>query len=201
MERKFKGGARVGWWVASWPLAELRVDDGVLELSVPFGGTHRFRPEDVIRIEERLHVIRVEHVRADVAELVLFSSGRPRRILEAIEESGFAPSACESDRPMERPFPFRPGFLLVAALVWFGLILWDLSSGWLSERMAWGPGVFVAVVLLFAGSVLIRRWGALQRLVLTGPDAVTRIEPQRRFAVLVSGAGIVAGGLMALAGL
>jgi hypothetical protein len=200
MEWTFKVGARVGWWGASWPLAKLRIGAEVLEISVPFAGTHRFRPEDVIRIEKRGLAIQVEHAREDVAELVVFFSPRRRRILDAIEESGFRPSASEADKPVERPFPFRPTFLAVATLLWLGLILVDVSSGrFAGEAFVWGPGMFIALGLLFAGSVLIRHWGALQRFALTSPEALSRIEPARKFVVFVSGALFLAGGLAALA--
>jgi len=194
MEWKFKVGARIGWWSASWPLADLKLGTEVLEISVPLAGTHRFRPEDVIRIEKRLHVLQVEHTREDVPETVLFFSPRRGRILDAIEKSGFRPCANESDKPPERPFPFRPAFVAVAALLWLGSIVVDVLSGWPSrEGFVWGPGMVTALGLLFVGSILIRHWGALQRFALTNPEALGRMERQRRFVMLGSGVMFVVG--------
>lgn len=39
MEQKFNVGARIGWWSASWPLADLKVGAEVLELKMSFASS------------------------------------------------------------------------------------------------------------------------------------------------------------------
>jgi hypothetical protein len=183
---------------ASWPLAKLHTSADALEISMGIAGAYRFEAGQVVGIEKRTLGIQIEHTRKDIAELVLFFSWRPQKLLNAIEQSGFRPGANPSDKPAERPFPFRATFMVVATLLWCGLILLDQPfSRPNTEKFIWGPGMFTALGLLFVGSVLIRRWGALQRFALTGPEAFTRIEPARRLVAFVSGALFV-GGLAAL---
>jgi hypothetical protein len=44
------GGARVGWFNATFPFAVLRLEDGALTLSV-LGYRYVFQPGDVVRVE------------------------------------------------------------------------------------------------------------------------------------------------------
>jgi hypothetical protein len=162
-------------------------------------GTYRFERGEVVGIEKRLLGIQIEHTRKDTAELVLFFSWSGERLLRAIEQSGFRPSASAQDKPIERPFPFRVGFLVFATLLWCGLFLVDLPFSRIDEeKFPWGPGAFTALGLLFAGSVLLPRWDALQRLALTGPEALARIEPARKLIVFISGWMFVVAALMVL---
>ncbi|MGB5813282.1 MAG: hypothetical protein WBG86_22290 [Polyangiales bacterium] len=202
----FTGGARVGWASASWPLAKLRVSGGELVLSMTMLGDYRFKPGDVIAVEKVGVVpvigrgIRIEHTREDVAERVVFYwLGSPQRLLDALQQYGFEPSADSRDKPVSRGWPFRAPFVVAVAIVWNGLFLidrpWDRVE---NGEFIWGPGIFAALGLVFLGTQLIRSWAPLQRVALKGPWALKRIERPRRFAAFVSGTMLVLGGIAAL---
>lgn len=203
---KFVGSARVGWASASWPFATLRISRDELVLSMAMLGDYRFKPEDVIAVEKVGGVlaigqaIRIDHTREDIAERVLFYRlGSPQRLLDAVEECGFVPSADLRDKPTSRRWPFRASFVVAAAVLWNVLFLidrpWDREA---EGKFIWGPGIFTALGLVFLGTQLIRRWEPLQRLALNGPWALERIERPRRFIAFVSGAMLVGGAIAAM---
>jgi len=202
----FTGGARVGWASASWPLAKLRISRGELVLSIGMLGEYRFKPGDVVAVEQVGVVpiigrgVRIEHRREDVAERVIFYSwGSPRRILDALERCGFQPSADPHDMPVSRGWPLRIPFVVGAGILWNLLFLidrpWERAS---DGEFVWGPGIFAALGLVFLGTQLIRTWTPLQRVALNGPRALERIEGPRKLLAFVSGTMLVLGGIAAL---
>jgi len=202
----FTGGARVGWASASWPLAKLRISRGELVLSIGMLGEYRFKPGDVVAVEQVGVVpmigrgVRIEHRREDVAERVIFYSwGSPRRILDALERCAFQPSADPHDMPVSRGWPLRIPFVVGAGILWNLLFLidrpWERAS---DGEFVWGPGIFAALGLVFLGTQLIRTWTPLQRVALNGPRALERIEGPRKLLAFVSGTMLVLGGIAAL---
>jgi hypothetical protein len=104
---KYRGGAQVGWWNATWPLASLTCTPGTLNLYVfPFSN-YRFGPEQVIAIEEHIEIpvigsgIRIYHnVPAYSRKIVFWWFGNPQSIISSICESGFVPLGKESGKVM-----------------------------------------------------------------------------------------------------
>lgn len=99
---KYLGGARVGWWNATWPLATLACSPDSLNLYVfPFSN-YRLSPEQVIAIEEYIELpvigqgIRIRHnVPAYNRKMVFWCFSNPRAIIERIREVGFVPRGKE----------------------------------------------------------------------------------------------------------
>ena len=90
------GGARIGWLGgATWPFASLTCTADSLRLYVfPFSN-YRFRPKQVVAIEEYEGFgsgVRILHdVPAYNRRIIFFWFGSPRAIVNSIREVGFVP--------------------------------------------------------------------------------------------------------------
>ena len=99
-EHRFRGGgARVGWWRATYPLATLSVTRDEIALEVALIGTYVFRPKDIVKIE-RWGVIpligsgvRFRHAVGRYPERMVFLYWFPRLVIDRIQSVGFQPSA------------------------------------------------------------------------------------------------------------
>ena len=123
IEVSFRGGARVGWVNASWPLAKLTASHD--RLVVTSLGTYEFTPDQVQAIERYGSIpilawgLRIRHNRTDYPENVIFwCMGSRDRVLAQIEQTGFTPKA-QASSTRARGFPIR--WTVVVGVVIFGI--------------------------------------------------------------------------------
>jgi len=190
MTRTFKGGARFGHANATWPLATLTVDEEAVVIEASVVGSQRFRPEEVVEVKVVRWLpliaqgVQVIHTRDDAPERIIFWTLRsPAKVLEGIRSTGFEGTASAADLPPPIGFPFRWPFAIGFVLVWNALFLFDRP--WEPERIG-GPGMFVALALLFLLSVGVRFLAPLQRIALSSPRALESIRPLLNITTLVS---------------
>src|SRR5690242_5065188 len=132
----FRGGARIGWFNASWPFARLRV--GTDRLTLSCFGSYEFSPSQVTVIEPVGFIpilfkgIRIHHNRPDYPEKIIFwCVGAREEVLDAISNSGFRAAGTPSlVRPgkAQAAFQLRLRLLLALALPLLGAIIsWAIS--------------------------------------------------------------------------
>ncbi|CAN5458057.1 hypothetical protein BH09VER1_BH09VER1_55490 [soil metagenome] len=98
-EATLTGGARIGWFNATWPFAKLQATPDQLTLKVTFSGTYVFPISSVIAVHKFVHIpfigwgIRIEHTLPEYpAHIVFWYLGFPSTVLLFIEQRGFPPS-------------------------------------------------------------------------------------------------------------
>ena len=180
-ELEARGGARIGWVNASWPLAKLTVSATRLRLSSLLG-IYDFAPQDVVSFEYSGTIpffstgIRIVHVRADYpAKIIFWTPRKPEVLIKQIREFGFTPSAPPGGQAVQREFPARGGAVALILLAWCGLFLLDRA---LPHRVTGQPVLFVWLALM-AGFLVC--WGAkrsasLQKMILKDGHSVNEIK-------------------------
>ena len=124
-----RGGARIGWVNATWPLAKLTVTPDQLMLSIFGFGEYLFSPADVVALDPVYggQGVRVVHCRANCPERIIFflpRKGDAGELARRLEESGFTPSGTrwEGKHPSSG-MPLRWWVLLLAVAVWVAPLL------------------------------------------------------------------------------
>jgi len=187
------GGARIGWVNASFPCATLTATPDKLELNASVIGKYIFSPSQVISIERYTTIpvlawgIRIRHnVASYPSHIVFWCFGRPATLVSRIQDAGFLPSGSLDDIPVNRGVPTRWQTLLAMAILWNLLLVTDI---YLSPGLPPKPGAFsfLAVFLVFVGSIAIWRMNWLQRLVLKPGRGLSEIQAWLYLLPLVSG--------------
>jgi hypothetical protein len=91
------GGARIGFWNATWPFAQLSVTKEQLLLKVGILGTYTFKPDDVTSVEPYGWLpflgkgVRINHRLSQYPEKIVFwyLCANPKPIAETIHQMGF----------------------------------------------------------------------------------------------------------------
>lgn len=90
------GGARVGWFNATWPFANLKATSECITLKVTFSGTYLFPASEVIAIHKFVHIpfigwgIRIEHIVSEYpTHIVFWYLGFPSTVLDFVRRQGF----------------------------------------------------------------------------------------------------------------
>jgi len=98
-EFKTIGGARIGWFTATWPLVRLSVSSARLQLSGILG-TYEFLPREVVSLQHHRSIVQIisgfqiVHIRPDYPSKIVFGCfRRPEELMGGIRNSGFLPEA------------------------------------------------------------------------------------------------------------
>lgn len=94
-----RGGARIGFFYATWPFAKLSASPVRLRLTCALV-SYDFEPREVISLARDGSIpffyngIRILHARADYPSKIIFRCfGNPEELLDRIREAGFMPTA------------------------------------------------------------------------------------------------------------
>ncbi len=89
----FSGGASIGWFNASWPLAKLSLSDGMLSLKILWT-TYDLKTEELSRLESFKGWfsagIRIVHSSRTLDPKVIFWMPTPEKVLVAAKDFGFS---------------------------------------------------------------------------------------------------------------
>jgi hypothetical protein len=197
---KQRGGAQVGWFHASWPLAGIEVAPGLLTISSL--GSYSFAPGEVTAVEEVGTIpllsqgIRIHHSKPDYPENVVFYPlGGRLGLLAAIRKAGFRLGQPTS--VAKRGFPFRIPAVLALALLWNVLLFLEVPN-FGSPVEAPGPYALVALAIVFGWASLLPRSSWLQQIFLRENRSVGEILSLLRLVQLVSGVMLVGFGIAAV---
>ena len=182
-----RGGARIGWVGASWPLAGIEVGPGRLRISSL--GRYEFTPAEVSAVEEVGSIpflsqgIRIHHSKPRYPEEVIFytPTGRPA-LLAAVRAAGFTVGAPASG--VRRGFPLRLRAVLAVALLWNALFLLEQPQ---TGRWVPGPSLLIALGMLFAIATLLPKSGRLQSIFMRQGRDVGEVSSVLRLVQLVCG--------------
>ena len=192
-EVSFRGGSRVGWVNASFPLARLTANRRRLRLGSL--GTYEFTPEQVVSfgtygsIPLLANGLAIEHNRLDYpARVVFWCPGSRNRVLEEIRRIGFVPAGVAVERPAG--MPFRWSIVIAVVLAWNALLLGD-PHGFLSRPPRsgppFGPGAVIALAFVFVLATGIKTSARLQRLALAPGHVLGEVRGALTLLQLVSG--------------
>jgi hypothetical protein len=190
-----RGGLRVGWLHASWPLARLTASEHCLSVAALMLGAYDFTPDQMIALEPHGNVpvighgIRLRHSRPDYPRRIVFwCAGSPEQLIARIQrEVGFVPRSPGAAAPaMQTGTPVRLRALVVAAATWMLLGLLGGFTRWMGGPP---PGPFPLLLLgsVFLGAAAIRRSPDLQTWVLKPGRSVGEIRAVLSVLQLVSG--------------
>jgi hypothetical protein len=189
-----RGGARIGWVSASWPLAGIEVDHGKVQVNSL--GTYVFAPNEVTAVEPVGAIpflsqgIRIHHTKKNYPERVVFYTLSSRHsLLEAIETAGFRVGYAVDDT--KRGFPMRLPALIGVILIWNVLLYFERPSlEEVSDRP--GPYTLLAATLMFALATLLPTSERLQKLFMRDGRDVGEILGALRLMQLISGIMLLA---------
>ncbi len=112
--RSLTGGARLGFFNATWPFAKLTATEDSLTLKVAFMGSFTFTPDQVVRIDQYVRIpfagwgIRIQHdVPHYPSKIIFWYLGFPSTVFQYIKDSGF-PFLEERPDKMVKTTPLRP---------------------------------------------------------------------------------------------
>jgi len=190
-----RGGLRVGWLHASWPLARLTASERRLSVSTLLLGGYDFTPDQMIALEPHGNVpvigrgIRLRHSRPDYPRRIVFwCAGSPRQLIGRIQrEAGFVPRSPRATEPATPTgAPVRPRAIVVAIAAW---LLLGLLGGLTPSMGAPPPGPFPFLLVgsVFLCAAAIQRSPGLQAWVLKPGRAVGEIRAVLSVLQLVSG--------------
>ena len=190
-----RGGLRVGWLHASWPLARLVASERSLSVSARLLGSYEFTPDQVVALEPHGGVpvvgrgIRVVHSRPDYPRRIVFwHGGHPERLVARIQrEAGFLPRSTIAAAPAARDGgPVRPRAIVVAVATW---IVLGLLGGLAHRAGGTPPGPFPFLLLgsVFVGTWALRRSAGVQTWVVKPGRSVGEIQAVLSVLQFVSG--------------
>lgn len=170
---KEKGGARIGWVNASWPLASLKVTEAELILNATILGKLTFKPSDVQSIEV-VQVfplfkkgIKINHrVRTYNTNVLFWSQKKPEVLIKEIEEIGFLNPTMnerkENDTRISKVqktggFPLKPYFAISIIILWNLFSLVDVKSLLHDGKLlvGFGKGFLLSSGVVLCASILL----------------------------------------------
>ncbi|MCF2220004.1 hypothetical protein H9Q08_11915 [Chryseobacterium sp. PS-8] len=135
------GGARIGRANATYPFANLYVDENTLKINASLVGNLIFQPQDIISIKPYSSVpiigkgIKILHKVDNYNEHVVFwTMTDPEFVISEIKKTGFLEKInlpSEKDltivqKQKQGGFPLKPFVKIVFTVVWNALFLYDL---------------------------------------------------------------------------
>ena len=188
-EISFRGGSRIGWVNASWPLAKLSLSANKLTISGL--GNVEFTPSQVVSFDLYGNIpllasgIRINHNRPDCPETVVFwCMGNRDQVLSAIAQSGFHPAG--QTAPRAQGFPIRWSVVIAFVVLWNVLFMLDQPFG-SNQPHAPGPFSLLALLSVFGFVTVLQKSARLQQVVMQSDHHVGEIRSFLLLLQLISG--------------
>ncbi len=189
------GGARVGSFNASFPLAAISATQDQLRLKVAIAGEYTFRPGEVVSIDRHTLIsilgwgIKIVHNKKEYPDNIIFwTLGSPAKALSGIAATGFrAAQASTADTFQPRKgTAFRWQAWVAAIVLWNVLFLLD-QRGQIPPHSP--PGIFslIALLSLFLAVLETLRNARFRRLMLKPGRDIGEVTPFLKLLLLVSG--------------
>lgn len=198
------GGARIGRANATYPFANLYVDENTLKINASLVGNLIFQPQDIISIKPYSSFpligkgIKILHKVDNYNQHVVFwTMTDPEFVISEIKKTGFLE---KTNLPSEKDltivqqqkqggFPLKPLVKIVFTVVWNALFLYDFIPSFFgnNEKPPFGTGVCTALGLLFTTALLTLISGDFRKLILKEGRTLDDIKKSAIFILLISG--------------
>jgi hypothetical protein len=197
---KITGGARIGWFNATWPFAKLSASSQQLSISGIFIGSYNFSPDQIAAFEPFGFIpvlssgVRIVHTVQDYPEKIIFwCFGSPQRLIQRITKIGFIPIAPRAQVPHREGIAFRWSFLILAVVVWNALFILDGFVPW-KESKGLGLYSFLAVALLFLTALALKFSNRFQTWVIKPGRSIAEVRSVVVLVLVVSSIMLIAFG-------
>lgn len=195
-----RGGGRVGYLHASWPLVTLRASRDEIVLDMGLRDKYIFSPEKVIAIEKYGNIpllgtgVQIKHTILDYPEKVIFYGFKnPEKIIAEIKNVGFASKASSAEISERSGLPIRWEVLLIIVVAWNVLFLMDFGFDFFKRKdITFGPFIFIATFGVFLFSIISIRSKKLQNIILKPGRKIEEMKGLLYFISLISGAFAIA---------
>jgi hypothetical protein len=202
---RLTGGARIGRANATYPFAELYVDENTLKINASLVGNLIFQPQDIISIKSYKALpligqgIKILHRVDNYKQNVIFWTMKdPEFVISQIKQTGFLEKAnfplTEKDQQIVRQqrqggHPLKPFFPVMFILLWNILLLYDILPFFLQKRSGgpFGFGICIALGLLFLTALMTLVSAGFRKLILKEGRDLEDIKKFAAFILLISG--------------
>jgi len=199
------GGARIGRANATYPFANLYVDENMLKINASLVGNLVFQPQDIISIKPYSSVpiigrgIKILHRVENYNQHVVFwTMTDPEIVISEIKKTGFLEKTnfplSEKDRNIVQQqkqggFPLKPFVKVLFPIIWNILFLYDLIPFILgkNEGNPFGLGICSALGLLFITALLTLISEGFRKLILKEGKTLDDVKKSAIFILLISG--------------
>jgi len=127
--KSFRGGLRYETWNWTWPFAQLTVYQNTIVIKLAGKIKFKFMSDQVIGFKKRWFGIQIYHKISDYPSLIIFW-GNHKKILKAIEEAGFKPTAhgvIEDDEVTLHKYVLVIGIIFILFILILGIII-DINT-------------------------------------------------------------------------
>ena len=195
-EIECRGGARIGWFSASWPMAAFRATREEITIDVRFSGKYTFRQDQVITIEPYKlfpaigQGILIKHNILEYPEKIIFwIIGDSDRFIKDIRDLGFMPTASPDKVIVRSGFPIKWGVWVVVGVLWLIILGSNIWLGILyrPDCAVLKPFGFLANFFVFMFSFGALKTKFVQEIVLKPNRSIGEVKMIFVFIALMSG--------------
>lgn len=201
-ELKEIGGARIGMANATWPFANLTVNENRLTLNASIIGNLTFKPSDIISIEPYSVIpllgqgIRIHHKVNNYKEKVVFWTFKsPQELINKIEQTGFLnntqPISSEDEQEIAKQqsvggFPIKTWFAIAVVVIWNLLFLYDFQNR-IEGDLPIGNGAKCALAFVFGTGLLLLISEPFRQVILKKGRTLKDIKKFVLFLMFITG--------------
>jgi hypothetical protein len=187
---------------ATWPFARLTVNRDKLQLNASVIGNLLFRPSDIVSIEPYSVMfskgIRIVHRVNNYSDNVIFmTSGDPVLLIRRIGQTGFLSNAGPLSPENEAlilaaqstgGFPIKTSAAIIIVVIWNGLILGDVVSGFKKQGQPAMPevGFQYALGFIILLSLLLLVYKPVRQLILKEGRSIADIKTFLLFIISIA---------------
>ncbi|MCS3529751.1 hypothetical protein [Chryseobacterium sp. JUb7] len=206
MSKSFKitGGARIGRANATYPFADLYVDENILKINASLIGNLIFQPQDIISIKAYSSLpligqgIKIVHKVSNYNENIIFWTIKdPNIVIDEIQNTGFLEKRnsveIKNDPKIitwqkQGGFPLKPFLPITFIVIWNLLFLYDFLSLFNegSKSKPFGFGIAAALGLLFLITLLFLMSEGFRSFILKEGRGLSDIKKAALFIMFLS---------------
>lgn len=208
MEKTFKltGGAKIGLANATYPFADLYVDENILKINASLVGNLVFQPQDIISIQPYTSIpligqgIKINHrVENYNSNVIFWTLKNPETVINEIKSTGFLENKNSTiisrdskiiEQQIQGGFPLKPFVSVFFIVVWNAFFISDffpIFRNGTSLPVFPGPGVCSALGFIFISAILSLVSSGFRRFILKEGRSFEDIKKLAIFISLITG--------------
>lgn len=208
MEKTFKltGGAKIGLANATYPFADLYVDENILKINASLVGNLVFQPQDIISIQPYTSIpligqgIKINHrVENYNSNVIFWTLKNPETVINEIKSTGFLENKNSTlisrdskiiEQQIQGGFPLKPFVSVFFIVAWNAFFISDffpIFRNGTSLPVFPGPGVCSALGFIFISAILSLVSSGFRRFILKEGRSFEDIKKLAIFISLITG--------------